>query len=489
MEPSLIIALCILAVSIVLLVRYVHLNRKVKELSSKTSFAIQDDSLMKVTFEEGSSLSTIAQDFNAVVSKYQSIKKMNTDLEVSSKEKEAMGNKLKDFETSMSQITLLTDIGKQITGSLNIENIMDIMFSYIQSSMEVEAMELLYFEDEVPVLMHMAKDRSLQTMKDLNLDEKVMMWSMNNNKEVFLNDAQKDYGQYVFDPIVSIEGYSPAALMCIPLFIHNKRMGAFAVESKHPNVYNSYHLDFLRNLVSYLAVALDNARVYQLLEEGKQTLEEEKSKTDELLLNILPAEIAEELKMKGEAVARKFDVVSILFTDFKEFTQTSEKLSPEELVHDINHCFKAFDLICEKYGIEKIKTIGDSYMAAGGIPVPDDQAVKQTVLAGLAMNQFILDERERMLAAGKVPFEMRVGINTGPVVAGIVGVKKFQYDIWGDAVNTASRMESHGEVGKVNISQFTYDLIKDEKEFEFEHRGKISVKGKGEIDMYYVTLK
>ena len=156
------------------------------------------------------------------------------------------------------------------------------------------------------------------------------------------------------------------------------------------------------------------------------------------------------------------------------------------LVEEINVCFKAFDYIAEKYNVEKIKTIGDSYMAAGGIPHPDENSTKNIVLAGLEMQEFVTKrviENEQK----QIPFfEMRLGIHAGPIVAGIVGVKKFQYDVWGDAVNTASRIESNGMVGKVNISETLYDLIKDDETFTFEYRGNIHAKGKGEIKMYFV---
>ena len=211
-----------------------------------------------------------------------------------------------------------------------------------------------------------------------------------------------------------------------------------------------------------------------------------KQKSDDLLLNILPADIAAELKEKGRADARDFEMVSILFTDFKGFTAASEKLSAQDLVSEINTCFEAFDGIMGKYGIEKIKTIGDAYMAAGGLPFPTDDSVKNTVLAALEMQDFISKRKVELDAEGKPCFEMRVGVHTGPVVAGIVGVKKFQYDIWGDTVNTASRMESSGEVGKVNISEATYKLLKDDASFSFASRGKIEAKGKGEMEMFFV---
>jgi class 3 adenylate cyclase/Tfp pilus assembly protein PilF len=227
---------------------------------------------------------------------------------------------------------------------------------------------------------------------------------------------------------------------------------------------------------------------WRYVRRSRDIISKEKDRSDNLLLNILPAEIAQELKEKGEAAARDFEMVSILFTDFKEFTQVSEKLSAAELVNEINACFKAFDTICGKYKVEKIKTIGDAYMAAGGLPIPTDDSVKNTVLAALEMQDFISKRKLEKTKLGEPAFEMRIGIHTGPVVAGIVGVKKFQYDIWGDTVNTASRVESEGEVRKVNISPSTYELIKNDPLFSFESRGKITAKGKGEIEMYFVTL-
>ncbi len=212
----------------------------------------------------------------------------------------------------------------------------------------------------------------------------------------------------------------------------------------------------------------------------------EKRRSEALLLNILPEEVAEELKVKGSAQAVHIDQVTVLFTDFKGFTAMSEVLSPQDLVRDLNECFSAFDRITGKYGIEKIKTIGDAYMAAGGLPTPNNTHALDVIQAAFEMRDLIAEGRARKAAAGLPYFEIRIGIHTGPVVAGIVGVKKFQYDIWGDTVNTASRMESSGAPGQVNISEATYVLVKDEPHLAFTPRGKVQAKGKGEMDMYFV---
>ncbi|MEZ5041016.1 MAG: adenylate/guanylate cyclase domain-containing protein [Saprospiraceae bacterium] len=221
------------------------------------------------------------------------------------------------------------------------------------------------------------------------------------------------------------------------------------------------------------------------LEEKNKIIENERQRSDELLLNILPESIAAELKTSGKARARRFDEVTVLFTDFKNFTRISELMSPEELVEELDRCFKAFDFIIGQYpDIEKIKTIGDAYMCAAGLS--DRRTLPNSLVkAALEMQEFLDEQKQERMRIGKPFFEARIGIHTGPVVAGVVGVKKFAYDIWGDTVNTASRVESNSESGRVNISETTYNLVR--YKFECEYRGKVEAKNKGQIGMYFVN--
>jgi adenylate cyclase len=209
-----------------------------------------------------------------------------------------------------------------------------------------------------------------------------------------------------------------------------------------------------------------------------------KKRSEELLLNILPYEVAEELKLTGRCQAKTFSMVTVMFMDFKDFTSVSEKVSAELLVDEINYCFSAFDQIVQKYKVEKIKTVGDSYICVSGLPVLNYTHAIDVVNAAIEIRNFMLSRKKEKEERGEIPFELRIGIHTGPVVAGIVGIKKFAYDIWGDTVNIAARMEQNSEAGKINISGSTYGLVKDK--FNCVYRGKIEAKNKGEVEMYFV---
>jgi len=233
----------------------------------------------------------------------------------------------------------------------------------------------------------------------------------------------------------------------------------------------------------------------RLIEAQKEDLQKQKQKTeqllvrkDELLLNILPKEVADELEnKKNQRYTRKHSAVSVLFSDFEGFTRISGEMDPEDLIEELHECFSAFDEICGRHNLEKIKTIGDAYMCAGGIPKENDTHAVDIVNAALEMLAFMERRKRQREYKGHQPLELRIGINTGPLVAGVVGTKKFAYDIWGDTVNTAARMEQSGEIGKINLSEATYELVK--RDFYCRYRGQIQAKNKGLIDMYFVVEK
>jgi adenylate cyclase len=236
-----------------------------------------------------------------------------------------------------------------------------------------------------------------------------------------------------------------------------------------------------------LNIAVGGTMVFTLLavfasqrRDALAALRQEQAKAETLLLNILPRSIADKLKAQTQPIADQFASASILFADVVDFTPWSERLPPAEVVGYLDHLFSHFDELAERYGLEKIKTIGDCYMVAAGVPTPRLDHAPALALMALDMVEAMRSDDE----VGHLGLQLRVGMNSGPVVAGVIGRKRFLYDLWGDAVNMASRMESHGTAGRIQITRATYELVADD--FECEPRGTIAVKGKGEIEAWYL---
>lgn len=243
----------------------------------------------------------------------------------------------------------------------------------------------------------------------------------------------------------------------------------------------------LAALVGVVVIVFVTVRYFDKTAQNALRLaEEEQEKTQQLLLNILPAEVAEELKATGRSEAQEFDSVTILFSDFANFTAISSGMTPSDLVAELNTCFQAFDALMDKYNLEKIKTIGDAYMAAAGLPHEHEATPADMVMAAIEMQGYLSAHNAENARAGKPAFFMRIGMHTGPVVAGIVGTKKFQYDVWGDTVNTASRLETAGQVGRVNVSHATFLRVNDDPRLKCTSRGRVAAKGKGDLVMYFV---
>jgi class 3 adenylate cyclase/Tfp pilus assembly protein PilF len=254
------------------------------------------------------------------------------------------------------------------------------------------------------------------------------------------------------------------------------------LELKKQQTFNN-GLGIVLALIVVMAMVL--FRSYRMKAKNNVLLDKKNLEIERLLLNILPAEVAHELRATGQATPRNYEQVSVMFTDFRGFTSLADKMTPQELVTELGSCFMAFDNIIEKYGLEKIKTIGDSYMCAGGIPIPSENHVFRMVKASLEIQEYVKQKNYRRKESGLAPWDIRIGIHVGPVVAGVVGKKKYAYDIWGSTVNIASRMESSGMPGHVNVSAAIYDIIKDH--YACVYRGKIQAKNVGEIDMYLVS--
>ncbi|HRG76873.1 MAG TPA: adenylate/guanylate cyclase domain-containing protein [Leptospiraceae bacterium] len=275
-------------------------------------------------------------------------------------------------------------------------------------------------------------------------------------------------------------------LLQVPLVIHEKVIGILCLHKERNTVVISpKELISLQRISDHIAGAMYNSYLYKSARLAREVADFERQRSDKLLLNILPKVIAEELKTNGKVTPVHFQNASIMFTDFRGFTQIAEKLRPEELIKELDACFTQFDKITERFNLEKLKTIGDSYMCVGGIPRVNDTHAIDSCLAALEIQAFMNQMKQIKETLGLPFWELRLGIHSGHVMAGVVGEKKFTYDIWGDTVNIASRMESSGTVGKINISFATYELVKDY--FVCDYRGEVAAKNKGKVKMYYLN--
>lgn len=282
-----------------------------------------------------------------------------------------------------------------------------------------------------------------------------------------------------FNPFLSY--LTLIAILGIPISISAYLAWRFSTTSK--NLLKQLKIVEDLSLEKQYILQNQNEVLEQQVVERTKELQLEKQKSEDLLLNILPNEVAIELKEKGTSQAQYYDEVTVLFTDFVNFTALSEAIGAKAMLEELNECFTAFDFIMEKYGLEKIKTIGDAYLAVSGLPIHNALHAQNAINAAIDIINFVEQRRAKSSKA----LSIRIGINSGPLVAGIVGVKKFAYDIWGDTVNTAARMEQLSVAGRINISKDTFQLTKDT--FTFEPRGEIQVKGKGAIEMYFVQTQ
>jgi class 3 adenylate cyclase len=313
--------------------------------------------------------------------------------------------------------------------------------------------------------------------------------SAQSRKPIILRDATQ-HESFNQDPAILAQ--KTRSVLCLPL-VHQSRITGFLylVNNLMTNAFHEERVRIITLMTGQISMAIENALLYESMEsqvaQRTEQLRQEKIKSDELLRNILPDEIAAELKLNGKAAAKKLEMVSVMFTDFVNFTGLSRDLSPEDLVADIDEYFSAFDAIVEEYQLEKIKTIGDAYMCACGLPVARGDHARQMVEAAFAILEYVEKAALKRKQDGKPWYEIRIGINSGPVIAGIVGTKKFAYDIWGETVNIASRLENNSDTGKINVSERTAKLLDDT--YTLTERGKLPIKNLGSLEMYFVDKK
>lgn len=391
-------------------------------------------------------------------------------------------------ERSLFEIQKLNELTKTINSNIDLDIILLHISSYLESFfgistlwlqlVDYRANELYTYNLSTIEIDEFDTVEFIQNLKVPIRPESGIYWKIfNRTKPVYLRRFRKIDSE-LEKRIVEIVQFK--SIIIVPLVLHGKSIGIFNLTSlENPLKLNKKDILSISRFVEQVVGAIHNST---LLKE----VQSEKEKADKLLLNILPAQVAEELKEKGEIKPVTYESVTILFTDFKGFTRIASKMPAEELLHILDSIFLEFDRMIDKYNIEKLKTIGDSYMCVGGIPKANNTHAVDICLAALELQNFVKTLKEaKEVIAGEDFWDMRVGIHTGPVVAGVIGKNKFAYDIWGDTVNIASRMETNGEEGMINISKDTYDLVKSF--FDCEYRGKFHAKNKGMIDMFFLN--
>lgn len=436
---------------------------------------------MRIEFSGDTELEQVSGYFNQLINDLSQTKRKAADVEDELSNQQSLSSQLEDMELAISQLGAIGEMGKKLASNLSLDVLLSDVFNLIASNFMVKEIELVLLKDgEAQRIYSIDKSRS-NMISDMNTVPQMdrFMRVTQQSDDVLLQNVPEDYGQYFFEPIETTGGVKPGGYFSCALGEEGKEVGVFCVSVENIDAFSEYDISVLKSISAYLAIAIENSTLFAEVQENLEVISTEKKKSDELLLNILPEEVASELKQNGYAEAKHFEEVSVLFTDFVGFTRISQTLSPKDLVAEIDSYFSEFDRIMVKHGIEKIKTIGDAYMAVCGLPAENHEHALKIIRAAKDIVAFVADRKSN----GGL-FDIRVGINTGSVVAGIIGIKKYAYDIWGDTVNTAARMESNSEAGRINISETTYELIKSE--FNCTYRGEIEAKNKGLIKMYFV---
>jgi predicted ATPase/class 3 adenylate cyclase/predicted Ser/Thr protein kinase len=417
----------------------------------------------------------------------------NTSIEVSKTESPSQ----KQGNYSLDYLTIIK-LSQALTSEILLDKLMHKLLSFAMENAGATFGSFLMKEKRefITKIEMKSKQSSKQTVFEDNVTEpfqslpnSILNYVKQSETALVLEDAQTNY-PYSEDK--EIKGSNEKSVMCLPVIHKSELIGILYLSNDFTRAaFTNERTELIKMIAGQIGVSIENALLYsnleKLVDERTEQLEKEKQKSEKLLLNILPIEVASELKQNGKAIPRKFDEVTVMFCDIKGFSMLAEKLSAEKLIEELDYCFSGLDRIIEKFKIEKIKTIGDAYMCASGVPTNCNDSYLRITEASIEIMDWMKKEKEKAAQQNKDFPEMRIGIHTGNLIAGIVGTSKFAYDIWGDTVNIAARMEQTGEVGEINISEQTYELIKNK--FECEPRGVREVKNMAAMKMYFVKRK
>ncbi|MCB1140433.1 MAG: GAF domain-containing protein, partial [Leptospiraceae bacterium] len=399
-------------------------------------------------------------------------------------------------EAAKQETELLADLSKQANETSSLQNLCETLFDHLEEQYGIENQALFVVDNESYELTPAAarggvspeeRQRWLNTFRiNLKNDPGTMASTYKRQKTFYIKQIPK---RLAGKDLEIVETLKPRTILQVPLVLQDRTVGIMVADPAKELTKSD--ITFIERMCDQIAGAVRTTALLQTTQEAreeavaaKEEAEVARAESDALLENVLPSVTAKELKESGRVEPVYFDNVSVLFTDFVGFTKAAARLSPAELIQELDGCFSQFDEVSRRNNMEKLKTIGDAYMCAGGLPVPYEGHAIDACLTALEFRSFMNQMAEVKSQLGFEFWQIRIGIHSGPVTAGVIGKNKFSYDIWGDTVNVASRMESSGSPGMVNVSGATYELVKDL--FECEYRGKVQAKGKGELDMYFV---
>lgn len=434
-------------------------------------------------------ISMFTNQLTAAIQKEKILNAMEEEKSKAEREREKAEAAKLEAETAKQEIEAINGLARSINENLELKAIMKKIMSFVDMHYGIKFYSLYilndskkkmnFLEAKFPENISFEEKRNItQISIPIDSNNGVFSFICKTKKMIFykkliLNKSNEEEKQ-------ALGNLNISSMVGIPLKVKNEIIGILNLFSQSNLNLSKTYLKTIANLGEQVAGVIHNSSLYK-------DIKIEKDKSESLLLSILPPAIATELKNTSKVVPVIYDSVTILFTDFVGFTKIAESLLPKQLLIELDGYFTFFDFICEKYNMEKLKTIGDSYMCAGGLPTANKTHALDACLTALEFREFALRMQEVNLNSknAMMPWELRIGLHTGPVIGGVVGSTKFAYDVWGDSVNIASRMESSSIPGKINISGATYQLVKDF--FICDHRGKVSAKNKGQIRMYYLN--